>query len=204
MIKDLVNKIAHRKNKWLGLKGLSRSYYGMMLAHLGVGVTIVGIAMVSIYDEARDLRMDVGDQVTMGDYTFVFRGTSHITGPNFVSDQALIDVLKDGEPYSQMYPEKRVYNAQRSMMTEAAIDPGLFRDLYVALGEPLEGTAWAVRVQHKPFYTLDLARSDFHDGRWLIGGIRSSLSPKEAESENRQNLSARSTGCSLSREGDKS
>jgi len=150
-IKDLLNKVAHKKSKWSGLKGLSRSYYGMLLAHIGVGVTIVGIAMVSIYNEARDLRMDVGDRVTMGEYTFVFKGTTPVTGPNYVADRADIEVLKGGELYSQMHPEKRVYNAQRSMMTEAAIDPGLFRDLYVALGERLEGTAWAVRVQYKPF-----------------------------------------------------
>ncbi|OMH32171.1 heme lyase CcmF/NrfE family subunit [Motiliproteus sp. MSK22-1] len=174
VVKDLLNKITHKKNKWLGLKSLSRSYYGMMLAHVGVGVTIVGIAMVSIYDEARDLRMDVGDQVTMGNYTFVFRGTSHVTGPNFVSDQALIDVLKDGEPYSQMHPEKRVYNAQRSMMTEAAIDPGLFRDLYVALGEPLEGTAWAVRVQHKPFIRWIWLGAIF----MTVGGLLAASDPR--------------------------
>ncbi|MCW9053090.1 MAG: heme lyase CcmF/NrfE family subunit [Motiliproteus sp.] len=150
-LKDLSNKVANKKDKLAGLRGLSRSYYGMMLAHIGVGVSIVGIAMVSIYNDARDLRMEMNDQVSLGQYTFVFKGTQKVTGPNYVSDMGTFEVLKDGSLYTKLHPEKRIYNAQRNMMTEAAIDPALSRDLYIALGEPLGDGAWAVRVQMKPF-----------------------------------------------------
>ncbi|MEH6627207.1 MAG: heme lyase CcmF/NrfE family subunit [Motiliproteus sp.] len=150
-LKDLSNKVAHKKDKVAGLLGLSRSYYGMMLAHIGVGVMVVGISMVSIYNDARDLRMDVNDQVTVGKYTFVFKGTERVKGPNYVADQGLFEILENGEVFNQLSPQKRIYNAQRNMMTEAAIDPGLFRDIYIALGEPLDNGAWAVRIQIKPF-----------------------------------------------------
>lgn len=159
-LKDIWNKISHRSNKLQGLKSLSRSYYAMVLAHIGVAVTVVGMTLVSIYNEERDLRMAPGDKLSFKQYEFVFDGARKVEGPNYVSDQARLRVLKDGEAYGELFPEKRLYNARGNVMTEAAIDPGLTRDLYVALGEPLEGGAWAVRVQHKPFV------------RWLwLGGL---------------------------------
>ncbi len=184
--KDLYNKLAHKKSKLAGLRSLSQSYYGMVLAHIGVGVTIVGIAMVSIYNEERDLRMDIGDQVSMGSYTFVFQGTQRVVGPNYVSDQGRFEVLKDGEPYTEMFPEKRLYNAQGSMMTEAAIDPGLFRDLYLALGEPLEGSAWAVRVQYKPFIRCIWLGSIFMG----LGGLLAALDKRYRSRRKRQQSTA--------------
>ncbi len=150
-VRDIQNKLQHKSNKWQGLRQLSRSYYAMTLAHIGVGITIVGIALVTIYSDARDLRMDTGDSATMSNYTFVFKGIDKVQGPNYVSDRGTFEVYKNGKPYSIMQPEKRRYLAQQSIMTEAAIDAGFTRDLYIALGEPLPGTAWAVRIQHKPF-----------------------------------------------------
>ena len=150
-LKDIANKIAHKSDKWAGLKGLPRSYYGMILAHLGVGITIIGIAMVTIYNEERDLRMAIGDTVKIGDYSLVFKDLREIKGPNFISDEGVFDVLVDGRVYTEMTPEKRFYTTSRQTITEAAIDPGLTRDLYVALGERLDDGSWAVRVQFKPF-----------------------------------------------------
>ncbi|WP_415905123.1 heme lyase CcmF/NrfE family subunit [Neptuniibacter sp. QD48_55] len=159
-IKDIWNKVSHRKAPLKALTTLSRSYYAMVLAHIGVAVTIVGMTLVSIYNEERDLRMVPGDKLSFKQYEFIFDGTRDVVGPNYVSDKARLRVLKDGEAYGELFPEKRMYNASGTVMTEAAIDPGLTRDLYVALGEPLEGGAWAVRVQHKPFV------------RWLwLGGL---------------------------------
>ncbi|WP_415906450.1 heme lyase CcmF/NrfE family subunit [Neptuniibacter sp. QD72_48] len=159
-IKDIWNKVSHRKAPFKALTTLSRSYYAMVLAHIGVAVTIVGMTLVSIYNEERDLRMVPGDKLSFKQYEFIFDGTRDVVGPNYVSDKARLRVLKDGEAYGELFPEKRMYNASGTVMTEAAIDPGLTRDLYVALGEPLEGGAWAVRVQHKPFV------------RWLwLGGL---------------------------------
>ncbi len=163
-LKDIWTKVAHRKSKWQGLRSLSRSYYAMTLAHIGVAVTIVGMTMVSIYNEERDLRMAPGDKLSFKQYEFVFDGAKTVQGPNYESDQARLRVFKDGEYYGELFPEKRLYAARGNVMTEAAIDPGLTRDLYVALGEPLADGAWAVRIQHKPFV------------RWLwLGGLLMTL-----------------------------
>ncbi len=150
-IRDTLNKLSNRRDKLAGLFKLSRSYWGMTLAHIGVGISIVGIAMVVVYDDQRDLRMEPGERVEMGDYSFEFQGMERVQGPNYVSDRGHFNIYKDGELYNVLLPEKRRYNVQQSMMTEAAIDPGLFRDLYIALGEPLGGGAWAVRIQYKPY-----------------------------------------------------
>jgi cytochrome c-type biogenesis protein CcmF len=159
-LRDLYNRLHHRREKLQGLRRQPRSYYGMVLAHLGVAVTVVGVALVSVYTEQRDLRMQPGDSLSFRDYTFEFQGSTPVQGPNYSADQGQIRVLYKGEPYALLQPEKRHYAARGNMMTEAAIDPGFTRDLYVALGEPLEDGAWAVRMQYKPFV------------RWLwLGGL---------------------------------
>lgn len=149
---DIAERTKNRRAGWFAaLKRLSRSYYGMQLAHLGVAVMAVGIAMVSAFDDQRDLRMAPGDSQIIGDYEFIFEGIRHVEGPNFISDTGIIQVYKDGEFHQEMRPEKRLYTTRGDMMTEADIDAGFFRDLFVALGEPLEGEAWAVRIQFKPY-----------------------------------------------------
>jgi len=158
---DMLNRVRRRGSSvWENLRKLPRSYYGMQFAHLGVAVLAVGIAMVSAFDEQRDLRMAPGDKETVGNYTFIFEGAKHFEGPNYTSDIGTLRVFYKGEPYDVMYPEKRLYTARGIVMTEAALDPGLFRDLYVALGEELENGAWAIRLQFKPYV------------RWLwLGGL---------------------------------
>jgi len=155
VLRDVLNKVMTKiragSAPFSGLTRLSRSYYAMTLAHLGLAVSIVGVCLVSVYSEERDLRMAPGDTLEFADYTFIFEGSRKVQGPNFIADQGVLRVLKSGEPYITMHPEKRVYQARGNMMTEADIDAGLFRDLYVALGEPLTDGAWAVRIQHKPF-----------------------------------------------------
>ncbi|MDV6345541.1 heme lyase CcmF/NrfE family subunit [Nitrosomonas sp. Is37] len=129
----------------------SRSYYGMHCAHLGIAVFIIGVTLVNGYETEKDVRMEIGNVVSIGGYTFRFNGTKSLPGPNYKAIQGDIDVLKNDKQIQKLYPEKRTYNASGMVMTEAAIDAGLFRDLYVALGEPLDNTAWVVRVYHKPF-----------------------------------------------------
>jgi cytochrome c-type biogenesis protein CcmF len=149
---DLKDRVGNRQTSLIeSLRKLPRAYYGMHLAHLGMAVLAVGVAMVSMFTEHRDLRMAPGDRQEVGVYTFQFEGTRHVEGPNYQSDQGIIKVFKNGEPYKVLMPEKRLYTARGNVMTEAAIDPGFFRDLYVALGEPLEGGAWAIRLQFKPY-----------------------------------------------------
>jgi cytochrome c-type biogenesis protein CcmF len=143
-----------KRNNSLGrpwLSGMTRSYHGMQLAHIGVAVFIIGVTMVNGYQTEKDVRMDVGDTTSVGGYEFRFDGVVETQGPNYRATQGYIQVSKDGREVMLMHPEKRIYNVQTMPMTEAAIDTGLFRDLYVSLGEPVSGGAWSVRIYYKPF-----------------------------------------------------
>ena len=131
---------------------ISRATYGMMLAHLGVAAFCFGVAMVKSHEVERDVKMDIGDSTTVRGYTFTFRGARELQGPNYVAMQGLIEVSVDGRKTNELRPEKRIYRVQQNPMTEAAIDTGFTRDLYVALGEAVDGgKAWIVRVYVKPF-----------------------------------------------------
>jgi cytochrome c-type biogenesis protein CcmF len=130
---------------------LPRAMLGMMVAHLGVAVFIVGVVMVRSYEVERDVRMDIGDSTTVNGYTFTFRGARELAGPNYQAVQGLVEVTQGERKVAEMRPEKRIYRVQQNPMTEAAIDVGLTRDLYVSLGEPVDGRAWIVRVYVKPF-----------------------------------------------------
>jgi len=128
------------------------SWWGMQLAHFGMVACVVGIAMVSTYEEERDVRMEPGEAATVGGYTFTFHGVHQARGPNYTAAVGTFDVhTVDGKFRRKLYPEKRDYDSSSMPMTEAAIDAGFTRDVYVSLGEPLEGEAWAVRVYYKPF-----------------------------------------------------
>ncbi len=133
------------------LAALPRAYWGMVLAHCGIAIFIVGVTMVKGFEVEKDLRMNVGDTATIGGYTFRFDGAQEVKGPNYLAARGSFSVTRNGQEVTVMYPEKRFYAVQNQSMTEAAIDSGLFRDLYVSLGEPLEGGAWSVRLYHKPF-----------------------------------------------------
>jgi len=135
------------------VRNQSLSYYGMQMAHLGVAVFIIGVTVVKGYATERDVRMDIGDTVDASGYIFRFDGVREIQGPNYVAAEARVTVSRNGKLVTELFPQKRHYNASGMPMTEAAIDTGLFRDLYVSLGEQIPGTrtAWAVRVYYKPF-----------------------------------------------------
>lgn len=130
---------------------LTPSYWGMVLGHVGLAITIVGIAFSQNYSVERDVRMKAGDSVSIHNYQFTFREVKDITGPNYRGGVAIIGVTRDGKPEATLHAEKRFYNSTSSMMTEAAIDGGFTRDLYAALGEELDNGAWAVRLYYKPF-----------------------------------------------------
>jgi cytochrome c-type biogenesis protein CcmF len=129
------------------------SFWGMHLAHLGIAVITVGITMVKSYEVERDVRMGLNDTVTIENYSFELMGVSDVDGPNYKALRGDIKVTKDGKYLEMLYPEKRKYFSSAMPMTEAGIDSGLFRDLYVSLGEPIEGERlqWSVRVFYKPF-----------------------------------------------------
>ncbi len=149
--RDLWRRADHSRGRLYGLSHLGRSYTGMVLGHLGLACAILGICLVSNYAIERDLRMQPGDHVVLSGYEFRFERLSSVTGANYLANRADFTVWKNGKQVAALAPEKRVYHAQRNMMTEAAIDPGLWRDLYIAMGEALEGDAWAIRIHYKPF-----------------------------------------------------
>lgn len=142
--------------QWLRkLRAQSPSWYGMLLAHAGVAVFIVGVTLVKGYEIERDVRMDVGDTTNIGGYDYKFIGVSRVAGVNYVSDRGQIEVTHEGRPVTTLYPEKRLYNASHILTTDAAIDWAVARDLYVSLGDAIPSGngvfAWAVRIYHKPF-----------------------------------------------------
>ncbi|MGB1239223.1 MAG: heme lyase CcmF/NrfE family subunit, partial [Pseudomonadales bacterium] len=150
-LKDVFVKVKHKADKWQGVRKLSRSYVAMHIAHAGVAVSLVGITMVSLYSEERDVRMVPGDSVSFSSYRFEFEGSEPFQGPNYKADIGLVKVYHHGEYLETMRPEKRQYPARGTVMTEADIRAGIFADVFVALGEPLSGGAWAVRLQYKPY-----------------------------------------------------
>jgi cytochrome c-type biogenesis protein CcmF len=140
------------------LAAQGRAYWGMQSAHLGIAVFIIGVTLVKGFEVERDVRMDLGDTVAVGAWVFKFEGTREVMGPNYRGARGTIEVTRNGKFVERLYPEKRIYNVQQMPMTEAAIDTGIFGDIYVSLGEPVGGNAWVVRVYSKPFVT------------WIWGG----------------------------------
>jgi cytochrome c-type biogenesis protein CcmF len=127
------------------------SFYGMLLAHLGVAVFIVGVTVVSGFESENDVRMEVGDTATVAGYQVRLEKIEDVQGPNYQASRATLSLMRDGKLVATARPDRRVYNVSRSPMTEVAIDRGLLRDVYIALGDPVSATAWSVRLHHKPF-----------------------------------------------------
>jgi len=134
------------------LKAIPFGFYGMTTAHLGVAVFIVGICLTSTYSQEKDVRLAPGQTLELGKYTFQFDGARLISGPNYQAERGLFQVFQQGKTIATLEPEKRIYRVQRMPMTEAAIDAGITRDLFVALGEPIgNDDSWSVRIYHKPY-----------------------------------------------------
>ncbi|MEW6689679.1 MAG: heme lyase CcmF/NrfE family subunit [Pseudomonadota bacterium] len=160
---------------------ITSAFLGMLLAHAGIGVFILGVTLVKSYEAERDVRLAPGESVALGGYEFRFEGVRDVRGPNYQATRGTITVLRGGATVTRLAPEKRVYRVQRNPMTEAAIDSGFTRDLYVALGEPVgEGGAWTVRVHVKPFVD------------WIWGGcLLMALGGILAASDRRYRVAAR-------------
>ncbi|WP_298599312.1 cytochrome c-type biogenesis CcmF C-terminal domain-containing protein, partial [uncultured Zoogloea sp.] len=137
------------------------AFWGMHVAHMGIAVCVIGIVMVKHYETERDVRMAPGDTVAAGHYTIRFLGVEGVEGPNYNAARGNLELLEGDKLVMPLHPEKRKYLSSAMPMTEAFIDPGLTRDIYVSLGDPLEGNdgAWSVRVYYKPFVS------------WIWGGV---------------------------------
>jgi len=136
---------------------------GMLVAHFGVAIFLIGVLLSESLSTERDVRMTPGQVEAVGSYQFRFDGVRETTGPNWRADEGVVTILRGGDVMATMHPQKRTYS-RGQVQTESAIDPGLFRDIYVALGEPMDGGnvegAWALRLYHKPFV------------RWIwLGGL---------------------------------
>ncbi|EXI62370.1 heme lyase subunit CcmF [Mannheimia granulomatis] len=159
-IYELQQRATHRNSFFSGLFKLSRSHWGMVLAHLGVAMTVFGIAFSQNFSVERDVRMNVGDKAEILDYQVEFKGLRITDGANYQGGTAELEITHNGKYEATLNAEKRFYNVSKMGMTEAAIDWGFTRDLYAALGEKLEDNSWAVRLYYKPFI------------RWIwIGGL---------------------------------
>jgi cytochrome c-type biogenesis protein CcmF len=139
--------------KWIRRDGapLTRAQIGMYLAHLGVGVFVLGATLVSAYTVETDVPGRPGDHLNIGGYEVVFRDVHRVEGPNYVADEGEFELRKGGELVTVLSSQQRQYRVQQSPMTEAAIDTRWVRDVFIALGEPLGDDAWSLRLQVKPF-----------------------------------------------------
>ncbi|MBB5185789.1 MULTISPECIES: heme lyase CcmF/NrfE family subunit [Zhongshania] len=150
---NLRSKTRNAASLLSGLRRLTPSYYGMLLAHLGFAASVLGVAMVTSFNDERDIRMEVGDRMNdVSGYEVRFDGVQSITGPNYQGQRGSFTLWEAGDFVADLHPEKRRYHARSGqVMTEAAIDASLLRDVYIALGEPVGENAWAVRIHVKPF-----------------------------------------------------
>ncbi len=123
----------------------------MQLAHFGFLVALTGIVLTSYYSDEHDLRMQVGEHVQVGPYSFEFRDVRDVQGPNYTSQVADFVVRQHDRVVRHMRPEKRLYTVRQQAMAKVALSPGLIRDLYIALGDAVGAKAWAVRIYYKPF-----------------------------------------------------
>jgi cytochrome c-type biogenesis protein CcmF len=157
---DLLTLIGITLAIWIALSTLqsiyrqthrTQSFYGMVIAHLGVAVCILGITLSMTYQQERHVRLSPGDVVSIGQYSFQLERIEKLVGSNYGGFNAKFLVKKNNHEITEMNAQKRNYHIAGMMMTDAAIQAGFFRDLYVSLGEPLDKEAWSVRVYYKPF-----------------------------------------------------
>jgi cytochrome c-type biogenesis protein CcmF len=188
IVSSLVLSLRQRFKYRKGLSGILRdfgargsgSYYGMVIAHFGIAVFIIGVTFVTQFDVEQDIRMSPGQTVELAGHTFRFDGAKAIQGPNYRADQGTIRVFNsDGREVALLSPEKRTYTVQTKPMTEAGIDAGFTRDIYVSLGETLGNGDWSLRLYYKPFV------------RWIwLGGLLIGLGGLLAATDRRYRMAA--------------
>jgi cytochrome c-type biogenesis protein CcmF len=140
-------KTRHQVRFWQ----LPRSYHGMVIAHLGVAMFIVGVTLTNAYSIEKDVRIETGVSLEVAGLEFLMKEIKQVAGPNYDAHKGVVEVRREGKLITVLKPEKRFYRVQTMPMSEAAIDPGFTRDIYIALGEPLSEQAWSLRVYYKPF-----------------------------------------------------
>jgi cytochrome c-type biogenesis protein CcmF len=146
---------------WQRARGLPRATYAMSLAHFGVGVLVAGVTASSVWQSEAILVMRPGQSAELAGYRFTLERLDDRQGPNYVMRRAVVDVTRDGSPVATLAPEKRYYPVEGQPTSEAGIDMGFWRDLYVVLGDPAEGAlgAHTMRIYVNPLVM------------WIWGGV---------------------------------
>lgn len=176
----------------VGVKKISRSYWGMLVAHLGVAVTVLGVVLTSYYSIEENIKIHQGETVQVEALDVEFYDFKNTEGPNYISSAGSFRIYSEGELITDLHPEKRKYNASKMVMTEADIDAGLFRDIYVVMGEPLDDGAWAISVYYKPFVRWIWLGSIF----MALGGLLA-VSDKRYRQRRRERKQAKSETTSV-------
>ena len=175
--KDMSNKVVNKSSVMAGLSSLPLSYLGMLLAHSGIAVMLIGVGLTTFFSSERSVLLGPNESVELGSYSFRFNGHEEIRGPNYIADQASISVMKDGSDIGNLFPERRIYLATGTPSTEMAIDAGFIRDLFVTLGEEKDGGIWSMTMYVKPFV------------RWIwLGAILMALGGAIAAGDKRYRL----------------
>jgi len=170
-IYGLVYRIRNKRNKLSALTHTPMAFWGMTIAHLGIAVFTVGVALVSVYNTEADIRMEIGDTHVIEDFEFTLDGVASVRGPNYQAAEGAISVTEKGKELVVLKPQKRVYNVRRESMTEASIHGTVTRDLFAALGDPLDKTRWCLECQalSQTLCTLDMDRFGVY-GTWRTAG----------------------------------
>ena len=158
LVKDLLARSRSVRGFGAGLRRQPLGYYGMVTAHLGFAAAVLGVVLTTQYSQEKDLKMSPGEDYELAGYRFQFDELAQVQGPNYLAEEGRFSVHRPGRAALQLSPQKRRYLASGQIMTEAAIDAGLWRDIFIAMGEPIGEQAWAVRLHYKPFV------------RWIWGG----------------------------------
>lgn len=171
----LFDRVRNKPDKFKSLFSIPSGFYGMVCGHLGIAIFIVGITLVTTYEQEKDVRLAPGESHALGPYRFQFDSVRQALGPNYTADRGTMTVRKGNQVIAVLNPEKRVYITQSQPMTEAAIDAGLFRDLYVSLGEPLgDQQTWSVQLHYKPFIRWVWLGAIF----MALGGLLGAMDPR--------------------------
>ena len=175
--KDVSNKIVNKSSVLAALSSLPLSYLGMLLAHSGIAVMLIGVGLTTFFSSERSVLLGPNESVELGSYSFRFNGHEEVRGPNYIADRASISVMKDGLDLGNLFPERRIYLATGTPSTEMAIDAGFIRDLFVTLGEEKDGGIWSMTIYVKPFV------------RWIwLGAILMALGGAIAAGDKRYRL----------------